>query len=221
MIIIPNAARCQAPRLDSPGKAAPIHEGPLAQRRCFILGCWLRGDSCSGASAPWAEGSGSGKSPAGWSSKRVRRGWPPGCPPGARHHPRPGVAMVSPRYCYGIATVLLRYCSHVDAINMGATPVRYRGDTVPTPRLLAWGYAGGGPGILNSEKGTRHRPPLAGNRPGRFIFTMVSLAQPTGAGQQRVFIGGGARKGRIHAPKLEKSAGKRSKKALTPEPTTG
>jgi hypothetical protein len=33
------------------------------------------------------------------------------------------------------------------------------------------------------------------------------LAQQAGAGQQRVFIGGGARKGRIHAPKLEKPAG--------------
>ena len=63
--------------------------------------------------------------------------------------------------------------------------------------------------------------PLAGNRPGLFIFTTVSLAQQAGAGQQRVFIGGGARKGRIHAPKLEKPAGKRPKKALTPEPTTG
>ena len=49
--------------------------------------------------------------------------------------------------------------------------------------------------------------PLAGNRPGLFIFTTVSLAQQAGAGQQRVLIGGGARKGRIHAPKLEKSAG--------------
>ena len=89
------------------GYPAPIHEGPLAQRRCFFLGCWLRGDSGSGASAPRAEGSGSGKSPAGWSSKRVRMGRPPGCPPGARHHPRPGVARVSPRYCYGIAKVVL------------------------------------------------------------------------------------------------------------------
>src|SRR5664279_3933456 len=77
----------------------------------------------------------------------------------SRHHPRPGVATVSPRYCYGIATALLRCISHVDAINMGDTPVRYRRDTVYTPCLLAWGYAGGGPRILNSAKGTRHRPP--------------------------------------------------------------
>ena len=76
-----------------------------------------------------------------------------------------------------------------------------------TPCLLAWGYAGGGPGILDSEKGARHRPPLARNRPGLFIFTTVSLAQQAGAGQEREFIGGGARKGRIHAPKLEKPAG--------------
>ena len=37
----------------------------------------------------------------------------------------------------GIATVALRYCSHVDAINMGAAPVYRRGDTVVTPALLA------------------------------------------------------------------------------------
>jgi hypothetical protein len=128
------------PSLEHPCRApAPIHEGPLAQRRCFIPGCWLRGDSGSGASAPWAEGSGSGQSPAGWSSKRVRMGRPPGCPPGARPHPRPGVARVSPRYCYGIATVYPRCISHVDAINMGDTPGRYRGDTVAIPCRLAWG----------------------------------------------------------------------------------
>src|SRR5664280_450915 len=95
--------------------------------------------------------------------------------------------MASPQYCYGISPVSPRCYSHVDAINMGVTPGRYRGDTGPTPRRLAWGYAGGGPRILNSEKSTRHRP-LAGNRPGRFIFTTVSLAQQAGAGQQRVFI---------------------------------
>ena len=49
--------------------------------------------------------------------------------------------------------------------------------------------------------------PLAGNRPGLFIFITVSLAQQAGAGQQCVFIGGGARKGRIYAPKLKKPAG--------------
>ena len=75
------------------------------------------------------------------------------------------------------------------------------------------GVCWGGPGILNSEKGTRHRP-LASNRPGLFIFTTVSLAQQAGAGQQRVFIGGGARKGRIHAPKPEKPAG--SKRSANP-----
>jgi hypothetical protein len=63
--------------------------------------------------------------------------------------------------------------------------------------------------------------PLAGNQLGPFIFTTVSLAQQAGAGQQREGIGGGARKGRIHAPKLEKPAGKRPKKALTPESTRG
>ena len=63
--------------------------------------------------------------------------------------------------------------------------------------------------------------PLAGNRPGLFIFTTLSLAQQVGAGQPRVFIGGGARKGLIHASKLEKPAGKRPKKALTHESTTG
>ena len=58
--------------------------------------------------------------------------------------------------------------------------------------------------------------PLAGNRPSLFIFTTVSLAQQAGAGQQRVFIGGGARKGRIHASELEKPAGKRPKESANP-----
>src|SRR5664279_3027651 len=127
----------------------------------------------------------------------------------------------TPARCrYGVSTVLLRYLPGVAPMLMPSTWEQYRGDTGEIPCLLAWGYAGGGPGILNSEKGTRHRP-LAGNRPGLFIFTTVSLAQQAGAGQQRVFIEGGARKGRIHAPKLEKPAGKRSKKVLTPESTTG
>ena len=144
----------------------------------------------------------------------------PGPPPAYPQASLHGISPVSPRYLPGISPVSPRCCSHVDAINMGATPGRYRGDTGHTPCRLAWGYAVGGPGILNSEKGTRHRP-LAGNRPGLFIFTTVSLAQQAGAGQQRVFVGGGARKGRIHAPKLEKPAGKGPKKALTPEFTTG
>jgi hypothetical protein len=42
------------------------------------------------------------------------------------------------------------------------------------------------------------------------------LAQQAGAGQQRVFIGGGARKGRIHAPKLEKPAGEAFKESANP-----
>ena len=176
-------------------RPGPIHEGPLAQRRCFILGCWLRGDSGSGASAPWAEGSGSGKSPAGWSSKRVRMGRPPGCPPGARHHPRPGVARVSPRYCPGMAAVSPRRFSHVDAINMGETPGRYRGGTREIPGRLAWGYAGGGPGILNSEQGTRHRPPsqvigLASSFPPRPAWPSrrgpASNACLSGAGLEKV-----------------------------------
>jgi hypothetical protein len=119
------------------------------------------------------------------------------------------IAAVSPRYLPGVSPML-----------MASTWEKHRGDTGEIPCRLAWGGAGGGPGILNSEKGTRHRP-LAGNRPGLFIFTTVSLAQPAGAGQQRVFIGSVARKGRIHAPKLEKPAEKRPKKALTPEFTTG
>jgi hypothetical protein len=37
------------------------------------------------------------------------------------------------RYCYGIATVALRCCSHVDAINMGATPDQHWTNTVAIP----------------------------------------------------------------------------------------
>src|ERR1039457_907768 len=94
---------------------------------------------------------------------------------------------VSLRCLHGIATVLLGCCSHVDAINMGATPVRYRGDTVRTPCLLAWGSmlgAARGFTILRKALATA---PLAGDRPGHFIFTTVSLAQQAGAGQQPVF----------------------------------
>ena len=137
---------------------APIHEGPLAQRRCSF----------------WAAGCGviraQGLAPHGLRVLEAARAPQGGVPSAsgwvgplgafqARHHPRSGVATVSPRYCYGIATVYPRCISHVDAINMGDTPGIYRGYTVHTPCLLAWGYAGGGPGILNSEKGTRHSPP--------------------------------------------------------------
>jgi hypothetical protein len=107
---------------------------------------------------------------------------------------------------------------------MPSTWEKHWGDTGEIPGIHRAGWLGGmlgaarGFSILRKALATA---PLAGNRPGRFIFTTVSLAQPAGAGQQRVFIGGGARKGRIHAPKLEKSAGKRSKKALTPEFTMG
>ena len=37
------------------------------------------------------------------------------------------------RYCYGSATEALRYCSHVDAINMGAIPEQYRSNTGAIP----------------------------------------------------------------------------------------
>ena len=73
--------------------------------------------------------------------------------------------------------------------------------------LLAWGsLLEAARGFSNLRKALATAP-LAGNRPGLCIFTMVSLAQQAGAGQQRMFIGGGARKGRIHAPKLEEPAG--------------
>jgi hypothetical protein len=107
---------------------------------------------------------------------------------------------------------------------MPSTWEKHRGDTGEIPRLHRVGWLGGmlgaarGFSILRKALATA---PLAGHRPGLFIFTTVSLAQQAGAGQQRVFIGGGARKGRIHAPKLEKPAGKGPKKALTPESTTG
>lgn len=123
-----------------------------------------------------------------------------------------------------IATVLLRYLPGVSPMLMPSTWEQHRGDTGEIPCLHRAGWLGGmlgaarGFSILRKALATA---PLAGNRPGLFIFTTVSLAQQAGAGQQRVFIGGGARKGRIHAPKLEKPAGKRPKKALTPESTTG
>ena len=123
-----------------------------------------------------------------------------------------------------IAMVLLRYLPGVAPMLMASTWEQHRGDTVEIPCIHRACWLGGmlgaarGFSILRKALATA---PLAGNRPGLFIFTTVSLAQQAGAGQQRVFIGGGARKGRIHAPKLEKPAEKRSKKALTPEFTTG
>jgi hypothetical protein len=120
--------------------------------------------------------------------------------------------------------VLLRYLPGVAPMLMASTWEQHRGDTGEIPGRYRAGWLGGmlgaarGFSILQKALATA---PLAGNRPGLFIFTTVSLAQQAGAGQPRVFIGGGARKGRIHAPKLEKPAGKRSKKALTPESTKG
>jgi hypothetical protein len=125
---------------------------------------------------------------------------------------------------YGVSTVLLRYCYGIAPMLMPSTWEQYRGDTVEIPCLHRACWLGGMLGVARGSSILRKAlatAPLAGNRPGLFIFTTVSLAQPAGAGQQRVFIGGGARKGRIHAPKLEKPAGKRSKKALTPEFTMG
>jgi hypothetical protein len=140
------------------GAAAPIHEGPLAQRRCsfWVAGCGViraQGLAPHGLRVPEAARAPQGGVPS-------ASGWiGPLDAFQARLHPRPGVARVSPRYYYGIATVYPRCISHVDAINMGDTPGIYRGYTVHTPCLKAWGCAGGDPGILNSEKGTRHRPP--------------------------------------------------------------
>jgi hypothetical protein len=102
---------------------------------------------------------------------------------------------------------------------MASTWEKHRGDTGEIPGIHRAGWLGGmlgaarGFSILRKALATA---PLAGNRPGLFIFTTVSLAQQAGAGQQRVFIGGGARKGRIHAPKLEKSAGEAFKESANP-----
>jgi hypothetical protein len=70
--------------------------------------------------------------------------------------PTPGP--VSLRCLPGIAPVLLRYLPGVSPMLMPSTWEIHRGDTGEIPCRLAWGYAGGGPGILNSEKSTRHRP---------------------------------------------------------------
>jgi hypothetical protein len=116
-----------------------------------------------------------------------------------RHPPRPGVARVSPRYCYGSAPML-----------MASAWEQHQGDTVAIPWRYRACWLGGmlgaarGFSILRKALATA---PLAGNRPGLFIFTTVSLAQQAGAGQQRVLIGGGARKGRIHAPSLKSPLG--------------
>ena len=173
-------AGCQHLSTSILASPAPIHEGPLAQRRCSF----------------WAAGCGviraQGLAPHGLRVLEAARAPPGGVPSAsgwvgpldalqARHHPRPGVARVSPRYCYGIATVSPRCCSHVDGINMGATPGRYRGDTVEIPCLLAWGsLPGAAPGFSMLRK-VLATAPLAGNRPGLFIFTTVSLAQQAGA----------------------------------------
>ena len=166
----------------------------------LILGRWLRGDSCSGAGAPRAECSGSGKSPAGWSSKRVRMGVGPWMPS----------RLDTTRCRYGVSTVLLRYCYGVAPMLMPSTWEQHRGDTGEIPYIHRACWLGD---MLGAARGfsilrkALTTGPLAGNRLGLFISTTVSLAQQAGAGQQRVFIGGGARKGRIHAPKLEKPAG--------------
>jgi hypothetical protein len=107
---------------------------------------------------------------------------------------------------------------------MASTWEQHRGNTGEIPGIYRACWLGG---MLGAARGfsilrkALTTGPLAGNRLGLFISTTVSLAQQAGAGQQRVFIGGGARKGRIHAPKLEKPAGKRPKKALTPESARG
>src|ERR1035438_5633011 len=125
---------------------------PFGAKEVLILGRWLRDDSCSGAGAPWAELE-AVRAPQG--GVPSASGW--GGPLGAfqaRHHPRSGVATVSPRYCYGIATVYPRCISHVDGINMGDTPGIYRGYTVCTPCLLAWGCV---PPSLESRRGSVQR----------------------------------------------------------------
>ena len=117
---------------------------------------------------------------------------------------------VSLRCLHGIATVLLRYIPGVSPMLMASTWEIHRGYTgdIPCVHRACWlgGMLGAARGFSILRKALATAP-LAGSRPGLFIFTTVSLAQQAGAGQQGVFIGGGARKGRIHAPKLEKPAG--------------
>ena len=111
---------------------------------------------------------------------------------------------------HGIAMVLLRYLPGVSPMLMPSTWEQHQGDTgaIPWRYRACWlgGMLGAARGFSILRKALATAP-LAGNRPGLFIFTTVSLAQQAGAGQQRVFIRGGARKGRIFAPKLEKPAG--------------
>ena len=129
------------------------------------------------------------------------------------------------RWClHSIATAVLRQCYGSAPMLMPSTWEQHRGDTgeIPCVHRACWlgGMLGAARGFSILRKALATAP-LAGNRPGLLIFTTVSLAQQAGAGQQRVLIGGGARKGRIQAPKLEKSAGWCSKKALTPESAMG
>ena len=147
------AARLQEENDNNTKNPAPIHEGPLAQRRCSF----------------WAAGCGviraQGLAPHGLRVLEAARAPQGGVPSAsgwvgplgafqARHRPRSGVATVSPRYCYGIATVYPRCISHVDGINMGAIPGQYRGDTVRTPCLLACGCV---PPSLKSRRGSVQR----------------------------------------------------------------
>src|ERR1035437_5020643 len=118
-----------------------------------------------------------------------------------------------------IATVLLRYLPGGAPLLMPSTRGQNRGDTgeIPCLHRVCWlgGMLGAARGFSILRKALATAP-LAGNRPGLFIFTMVSLAQQAGAGQ--VYRGRGSKRS-YSRPKLEKPAGKRSKKALTPEST--
>ena len=87
---------------------------------------------------------------------------------------------------HGIATVLLRQCYGIAPMLMPSTWEQHRGDTVEIPCIhrACWlgGVLGAARGFLILRKALATAP-LAGNRPGLFIFTTVSLAQRAGAGQ--------------------------------------
>ena len=78
--------------------------------------------------------------------------------------------------------------------------MRYRACWLGGMLGAAWGFS-----ILRKALATA---PLAGNRPGLFIFATVSLAQQAGAGQQRASLSGaGLEKVVVMPPSLKSPRG--------------
>ena len=176
------------------------------KKEVLILTCWLRGDSCSGASAPWAEGSGSGQSPAGWSSQARQDGSAPWMP--SRLDTTPGP--VSLGCLHGIAKVLLRYLPGVSPMLMPSTWEQHASNTVAIPCIHRACWLGGmlgaarGCPILRKALATA---PLAGNRPGLFIFTTSAWRSRRGPASNACLSGAGLAKVVFMPPSLKSRRG--------------